>query len=707
MKRTLILSLAAASAWTLAGETLENGALRIEFADAARGYNVERIVNRLAGDVSFGAPTKSFVRFWMLDFCATEGGSNVTVSVSNTRPAAARTCDLADGVATFKWRGMDLPGEPGVLDVAVRVRLREGAPLSEWTIQTKNRSRKWALAKTVFPALTRLVSADDPTAKVLVPYKNVGGQLYTAAEWAKTPIGTNFQYPSCRLQMCALLKGEAGLYFAAHDPEGHIKTFVVAKDATAWCEAPVADAGVVGKAASGPGFSVTVGAFRGDWYAAAHLYRDWALRQKWAAKGPIARRPDFPKRAAETQIWIIGGGRTNSAARCFAGMDRVWPDVGKALTWSEWTEKSGGRATNRGDPEFFPAYPGLGELARKEAKAGYLVFPYVNARIWDVSTAGFAYAVRDATKRPDGAFYEEKYKDGYGVWNRFAVMCPWCPTWQKVVTQLAVRCLDELGMNGVYFDQVSCSPAKLCSDAAHGHPLGGGSWWTDGYRKMFTEIKREFVRRDAIVVSEQLGEMWLDLIDVYLNATKYESHDVPLFPAVYQGYCIHYGRAVPLDLPPREAFREHARTLVWGEAFGWISPGVPMYATYGERQKLLREMAIFRKKHAEFLVFGSLEGDLVIAGTGPKLMGTDPKISGDRPQIDGDRPHKSVGTDPELVGTDPDVFGTVWKDVDGVRRCAFAVNASEGERCVSVRWPGEKTVREVTLPARSVMQIAF
>ena len=670
--RAAVLALAAVLGFAAPAETLGNAALRIEFAGADHGYNVERIVGLTDGETAFGAPTKSFIRFWMLSFSGTEGGSNVTCSVSNTRRAVSRTCDIADGTATFRWLGMDLPDEPGVLDVAVRVRLREGAPLSDWTIRTKNRSRKWALTKTVFPALTRLVSAEDPSAQVLVPYKNVGGQLYTAAEWAKTPISPTFRYPSCRLQMCALLKDGAGLYFAAHDPKGYDKTFVVAKDATAWCETTVEDAGVVGKAASGPGFAVTVGTFRGDWWQAAHLYRDWALKQKWAAKGPIARRTDFPKRAAGTHVWIIGGGRTNVAAKCFAGMDRVWPDVGKALTWSEWTEKSGGHATNRGDPEFFPAFPGLGELARKESAAGYLVFPYVNARIWDVSNAGFAYAVRDATKHPDGQVREEKYRDGFGVWNRFAVMCPSCPTWQKTVTQLAVRCLDELGMNGVYFDQVSCSPTQPCYDATHGHPLGGGTWWVDGYRRMFTEIKREFVRRDAAVISEQMGEMWLDLIDVYLNATKYDPHDVPLFPAVYQGYCIHYGRSVPLDVSEAEAFREHARTLVWGEAFGWISPGVPQYAQYAARQNLIRDLAKFRRDHADFLVYGSLEGDLGIEGA-----------------------------------ADPDVFGTVWKDADGARRCAFAVNASAAERDAKVRWPGGTDVRTVKLPARSVVPAGF
>ena len=62
---------------------------------------------------------------------------------------------------------------------------------------------------------------------------------------------------------------------------------------------------MVGRAADGPGFAVTVAAFAGDWWQAAKLYRTWALRQKWAAKGPIARRTDFPRAMSDIDVWDI------------------------------------------------------------------------------------------------------------------------------------------------------------------------------------------------------------------------------------------------------------------------------------------------------------------------------------------------------------------------------------------------------------------
>ena len=91
------------------------------------------------------------------------------------------------------------------------------------------------------------------------------------------------------------------MYIAAQDGECREKTMTVAPDGTVWFETLVENAGVPGRASGNTGYTVTAGAFMGDWWTAAHLYRDWALRQRWASKGKIAFRSDFPKKAIDTQ----------------------------------------------------------------------------------------------------------------------------------------------------------------------------------------------------------------------------------------------------------------------------------------------------------------------------------------------------------------------------------------------------------------------
>ena len=585
--------------------------------------------------------------------------------VSERRKAERReTSSDGDGV-TFRWKAVELPGSQGTFDVVARVALPKGDAMSEWSVEVCNRSEKWTLFSVQYPFLDCVVSPSDPAASVLTPSKaNVGGRLLKMSEYGKNTKLFSFDYPSDRLQMCALMTGEAGVYVAAHDPTCRAKMMTVAPDGTVWFETLVENAGVPGKASGKIVYSVTVGAFTGDWWTAAHIYRDWALRQRWASKGKIAFRSDYPKKATDTHIWVIGGGTGDYPKRTFAAMNRCWPDVGKGFTWSEWTTVGGGRATNRNNPEFFPAFPDVAENSAAMSKAGFLSTLYINGRIWDKRTCGFAYAQKDATMKDDGTLHDEIYHS----WDEamhYGVMCPWCPTWQDVVKRLAVRCLDELHMGGVYFDQVSCSSPKPCYNPAHGHPLGGGRWWEQGYRQMMTEVKREFVKRDAAVISEQMGEMWLDLIDVYLNATGYTPFDVPLFPAVYSGHMVHYGRPVPLELGHDAAFREYARTLVWGEAFGWIIPAVPLRDDFKRRSELIYRMACHRRDWKEYLVLGTLEG--------------------------------------EVKSGDPDVFGTVYKTAAGDKTAAFVVNAAKTAKSLDFELSGKKV--SLDLPPQSVRQV--
>ncbi len=668
MKRQILI-IAALCATGIHAVMLENDAMKIVFGESHEAFAIREIINRKAGGVSFIHPTKSFPSFWGLRFVRKDAGTNVFLHVTERRTAQMREMEKSDGEVAFSWKGVGLPGDDATFDVEARVALPSGDAMSEWSIQVRNRSGVWTLHSIQYPFLNRVVSADDPAATVLTPSKaNVGGRLLKMSEYGTNTKLFSFSYPSDRLQMCALMTGEAGMYIAAQDGECREKTMTVAPDGTVWFETLVENAGVPGRASGNTGYTVTAGAFMGDWWTAAHLYRDWALRQRWASKGKIAFRSDFPKKAIDTHIWVIGGGRTNFAAQTFAAMDKVWPNVGKNMTWSEWTVCGAGRATNRNNPEFFPAFEGIGELSARKSKAGYLTSLYVNGRLWDKATCGFAYAQMDATKKEDGSLHNEDYAS-WGTNYHFAVMCPYCPKWQQVMKGLAVRCLDDLCMDGVYFDQVACAAMKPCYDSSHGHPLGGGRWWEQGYRQMFTEIRRAFAERGATIVSEQMGEMWLDLIDVYLNATSYTPHDVPLFPAVYSGYMVHYGRPVPLDCDAATAFREYARTLVWGEAFGWIVPFVPMQERYRDRAALIYRMACLRRDWREFLVLGTLEDEV------------------------------------RFAQPDPDVFGTVYKDAAGTREAAFVVNAGLTEKTVRFRFAGAVGEMAVTMGAQSVKRV--
>ena len=161
--------------------------------------------------------------------------------------------------------------------------------------------RPWALAETAYPIL-RQVSASKES-DVLRPRPDLGAALDRNRAWTGRDLvyGCMAYYP----MMCAFMKDGAGLYIAAHDSTARIKALRISKEHDISFETPVENAGVIGKAAEGPRYDVTIAAFSGDWWSAAKLYRDWALTTPWAAKGPIAAGRLRPIRRASVMAGLM------------------------------------------------------------------------------------------------------------------------------------------------------------------------------------------------------------------------------------------------------------------------------------------------------------------------------------------------------------------------------------------------------------------
>ena len=635
-------ALVAFSAWAGGDPVLENGAMRICFASEPDGFGVRSISAVDDAAVSFVSARAGEEDFWKIEFLRTDKdrGGNDHFPLTNLSPAESRTVTIANGTATFEWKGMSLRDEVGCVDVTATVKLAREKPASSWTLKVTNRSKVWALLRTAYPILRDVSRGAE--VDILIPSNNLGGRLLKGCVAGKFP-DVHFPYPSDYLQMLAFMRGGSGLYIAAHDGEARIKDMTLEADGDVCFKTTAENATRPGLAADGPRYPVVIACFRGDWWKAAKLYRSWALKQKWARKGKLVNRSDVVKNALETDLWMTSGaGDLAVQEKIVTAMKEKWPDVRTSFSWGGWNLMSEGLGSDLGYPEFFPPkYAGTAEAIRRWVSNGVLVMPYTNGRIWDPMLASFDYAKEDACALLNGQLNTESYNG-----RPFAVMCPCCGRWQNVVRRNAIRVLDELGANAVYFDQIACAPPKECFNRAHGHPVGGGTWWADGYRQMLTPLREEFRKRDAVMVSEQLGEVWLDLFDAYLNASQLTAEDVPLFPAVYAGYCVHYGRRKdPYN------FTEFARTILWGEAAGWIGEWVVTDPRHANSAALHRRLAKFRRAHADYLVYGSLEDEL------------------------------------RLVEPDKDVIGNVWKNADGTKWCGFAANGSKTAKTIRFRSP--------------------
>ena len=66
--------------------------------------------------------------------------------------------------------------------------------------------------------------------------------------------------------------------------------------------------------------------------------------------------------------------------------------------------------------------------------------------------------------------------------------------------------MERIGVNAIYLDQVACARPAPCHDVAHGHPLGGGRYWTDAYRELMAPIRSRAARNGNVVLTYPLSQ---------------------------------------------------------------------------------------------------------------------------------------------------------------------------------------------------------
>jgi len=157
MKKAVVLSFAVALAALASAETLENAALRLGFAGPEKGYAIESVVNRLAGDVRFVDASAKGASFWEATFWKEgfPGAASNAVKLTNLSPCRAkRLVKSADGGATFIWEGLDLGDERAAVTVRATVRFA-ACGASKWALEVQNHAVGYALAETRYPILRR------------------------------------------------------------------------------------------------------------------------------------------------------------------------------------------------------------------------------------------------------------------------------------------------------------------------------------------------------------------------------------------------------------------------------------------------------------------------------------------------------------------------------------------------------------------------
>ena len=208
--------------------------------------------------------------------------------------------------------------------------------------------------------------------------------------------------------------------------------------------------------------------------------------------------------------------------------------------------------------------------SRNSSTSGILVMPYINAMSADMDIPDWGHFAPAAIMDQAGGLHMWNYSDRSG---RLLSMCPTQRVWQSAI----VKTVDDLvageGVNGVYLDQISAMPNELCFNTKHGHPLGGGRHWADGYRELLRQVRNVSQRngRRTVITSEGVNEIFFDLLDANLEYAQPNDREIPMLEVVYSGYTLFF--ASPCDYRKSDRYFRFAegRPFLDGRQIGWMN----------------------------------------------------------------------------------------------------------------------------------------
>lgn len=511
------------------------------------------------------------------------------------------------GLLTFTWQAIALADSAEEVDVVLQISLAAESPLSQWTVRVENRAKHFSLWEMIYPVIGNVMAGEATT--LVVP---AGWGVSVDHAGAKSKVYEG-HYPSgrCVAQLICLTDGAETLYWAAADKDAYHKRLLVegnpSYDTVEYSVVQYpASMGVMRNAYSAP-YAVDVGILPGPWYAAAKQYRAWALEAPWTAGGPIATRADTAQWIKDTVVW------TNSEAEIPDAVRQVVQDVGAfarylgvptAHHWYAWHEIP----FDNHYPEYFPARAGFKEAVQTLQEAGVRVMPYINGRLWDPQTdSWFADGAADAsTKNRE----QKKYIESYQSHIVLAAMCPSTELWQNKIAGIVERLAGDFGVSGVYVDQIASAPPNLCFDRTHGHPVGGGDFWVRGYERLLAKAKTQgkAANSQLALTTEDAAEAYGGYIDAFLMCNSTQPDLVPLYPLIYSGLFLTFGRYLfNEDVADPPSFRTKVgQMFLWGAQLCWMPAGFLLAEQNAKEAAFLKKVAQAKAANQEYLAFGEM-----------------------------------------------------------------------------------------------------
>ncbi len=611
--------------------SLDSQTLRLDIDDASGG--IVTFLDKATG-MNFTTDAAGQHQIWRLDMLPGADPSTITPSMAGK--FRWEHPDNNENELRMIWEEFKLPYATS-LKVIVTVALSSDEPLTYWSIAIEKLG-EMHVEKVRFPEFQGITKQAEE--RLAIPLwmgqiTKIPRKLITGSENPSRRL--EWPYPGAMSLQCLAFYREngPGLYLSCDDTAAFRKAFAFWGDSTGRVNYEMIhypENELKPQTSYAPSYRAIVGTFSGDWITASERYRTWGTKQPWAVRSRL-NRGAVPDWLLKTSLWVWNRGKSDAVLVPAEDIQKQLK-LPVSVFWHWWH----GCSYDAGFPEYLPPREGTEpfKLALSTAHETEMhAIVYMNQRLWGMTTKSWTEkgAERFAVKGLDGKVKPEIYNTY--TQQPCATMCMATPFWRNTYAGIAEEAVKDLNVDGIYMDQ-ACS-SLLCYDPTHGHPLGGGTFWMNGFRLLSTDIRERTQNvKNALLAGEGAGEAWLPYLDLMLtlqvSKERYARPNdgwevIPFFQSVYHAYGVTYGNYSSLIVPPYDElwppeyapkdplklldrkfatqfYLEQARTVVWGN-----QPTIANYRPFQRTERsdeisFLVKLIRIRELGKQYLLYG-------------------------------------------------------------------------------------------------------
>ncbi len=605
--------------------TLENGKIELGF-DRETGALI--VFNDLINTHEYLDTNVKPGSLWKVAFL--RGSDIETIDMTNS---SGFRFSKSDKTLTLTWDNFS-GIENKDFKVVATVTLDADKPISSWGISVVGTAGE-KVHQVVFPVISGI--KDLGHEYLAVPfglgqlYKEPREQLSRIEEGEKI---FEWHYPELSMQCFALYdKNRCGFYASCNDTQGYRKGFSFTLDTLNSLMYSLHNYPSLDPDSNtySPSYEAIIGSFKGDWITVAELYREWGSQQEWTVESRL-KKGLTPSWLTETALWVWNRGTSENVLLPAAELKQRL-ELPVSVFWHWWHSCS----YDDGFPEYIPPREGKESFVNAMKAANdqdIRAIVYMNYFQWGTSTESWKEenAAKYAVKDINGNLRSHVYNIFTG--KSLTNMCVATQFWKDKYSSLCDSVVNTYQTNGVYMDQTYLT--KLCYDKSHGHPIGGGNYWTKNFGELTNQIRSKVSgKNQPILAGEFCGETQLPYLNAFLTlqvsrerfAGVEELEIIPFFQAVYHQYAITYGSYSSLIIPPydelwpkkyapeeplklletdfnNQFLMEQARSFVWG-----MQPTIANYQSFlASKRKdeidYLIKLAKVRYNGLKYLLYG-------------------------------------------------------------------------------------------------------